>query len=169
MIKLCGNSITFPLFKIFTTSLKTGVFPDYWKKGNIVLVHKKSSKEIVSNYRPISLLPIFSKVFEKIIFQSIYKYFHNNDLQAITYKQSGFRPRDSCVNQLISITHEIYRSFDCNPSLETRGVFLDMSKAFDKVWHKGLIFKLKSYGVENKLLDLLKNYLRDRQQRVILN
>ena len=59
MIKLCGNSITFPLFKIFMTSLKTGVFPDSWKKGNIVPVHKKSSKEIVSNYRPISLLPIY--------------------------------------------------------------------------------------------------------------
>ena len=117
------------------TSLKTDVFPDSWKKGNIVLVHKKSSKEILRNYRPKSLLPIFSKVFEKIIFQSIYKYSHNNDL--LTYKQSGFRPRDSCVNQLISITHEIYRSFDCNPSLGTRGVFLDMSKAFDKVWHEG--------------------------------
>ena len=73
------------------------------------------------------------------------------------------------VNQLISITHDIYKNVDNCPSLETRGVFLDMSKACDKVWHKGLIFKPQSYGVESLCLELLKNYLNDRCQRVLLN
>ena len=83
--------------------------------------------------------------------------------------QSGFIPGDSCVSQLLSITHEIYQSFDCHPPADIRGTFLDISKAFDKVWHEGLIFKLKTYGIDGKLLKLLENYLVDRQQRVVLN
>ena len=71
--------------------------------------------------------------------------------------------------QLLSITQEIYKSFDCNPPEDVRGVFLDISKAFDKVWHEGLIFKLKTYGVEGKLIMLLENYLQNRNQRVVLN
>ena len=70
MIKLCGKSITEPLSIIFKTSIQSGIFPKTWKKGNVVPVHKKSSKQVVGNYRPISLLPIFSKVFEKIIFNN---------------------------------------------------------------------------------------------------
>ena len=68
-----------------------------------------------------------------------------------------------------SITHEIYKNFGCNPTLVTRATFLDISKAFDKVWHEGLIFKLQSYGIEGNLLLLLRNYLKDRKQRVVLN
>ena len=83
--------------------------------------------------------------------------------------QSGFRPSDSCVNQLIAITHEIFKAFDCNPSLEVRSVFLDISKAFDKVWHEGLLYKLKSMGISGELYNLLENYLSDRFQRVLLN
>ena len=62
-----------------------------------------------------------------------------------------------------------YKSFDCNPSVDVRGTFLDISKTFDKVWHDGLIYKLKSYGVENKLLNLIQNHLKNCQQRVLLN
>ena len=83
--------------------------------------------------------------------------------------QSGFRPSDSCVNQLIAITHEIFKAFDCNPYLEVRSVFLDISKAFDKVWHERLLYKLKSMGISGELYNLLENYLSDRFQRVLLN
>ena len=76
---------------------------------------------------------------------------------------------DSCVAQLLSITHEIYKRFDCNQLYDIRGTFLDISKAFDKVWHKGLTFKLKSYGANGGILKLMKNYLTGRQQRVVLN
>ena len=68
--------------------------------------------------------------------------------------------------QLLSITHEIYKSFDCHPLTDMRGTFLDISKAFDKFWHEGFNFKLKTYGVEGNLLNLLENYLTDRQQSV---
>ena len=83
--------------------------------------------------------------------------------------QSGFIPGESCFSQLLSITHEIYKSFDCHPPTDIRDTFLDMSKAFNKVWHEGLIFKLKTYDIDGKLLKLLKNYLTDRQQRVFFN
>ena len=75
----------------------------------------------------------------------------------------------SCISQLLSVTHEIYESFDCNPLVDVRRAFLDISKAFDKVWYDGLIYKLKSYGAENKLLNLIQNYLTNRQQRVLIN
>ena len=80
-----------------------------------------------------------------------------------TQCQSGFIPGDSCVSKLLSITHEICKSFDYNPpAADTMGIFLDISKAFDTVWHEGLIFKLKIYGIDGNLLKLLINYLEDR-------
>ena len=81
--------------------------------------------------------------------------------------QSGFKPGDSCTNQLLSITHEIYKSFD--NGFEVRGVFLDISKAFDKVWHKGLLYKLKQNGISGKLLSVIADFLSNRKQRVVLN
>ncbi|XP_057310565.1 uncharacterized protein LOC130648529 [Hydractinia symbiolongicarpus] len=130
MIQMCGNSIIFPLKLLFEAGIKSGCLPDTWKRGNIILIHKKGKKNIVKNYRPISLLPIFSKIFEKIIHNSLFRYFQENKL--LSDQQSGFRRGDSCTSQLLAITHELYKSFDCNPSLETRGVFLDLFKAFDK-------------------------------------
>ena len=101
------------------------------------------------------------------MFNSLFNYFIQNKL--FTESQSGFIPGDSFAAQLLSISLEIYKSFDCNPSYGTRGTFLDISKVFNKVWHKGLIFKLKSYSVDGSLLKLMENYLTGCQQRVILN
>ena len=167
MIKICEESTSLPLKIIFETSLKHGVFPEIWKKANVVPSHNKEDKNLIKNYRPISLLPIFSKIFERIIYNSLLNYFLSNKL--FTPSQSGFLPGDSCIAQLLSIIHEIQTSFDENPTVAVRGVFLDISKAFDKVWHKGLLFKLKIYGVEGQFLSLLGNYLENREQRVVLN
>ena len=84
-------------------------------------------------------------------------------------QQSGFRSGDSCTNQLIAITHNIYSSFDVNPTREVRGVFLDISKAFDRVWHAGLLLKLKKNGINGNLLRLISSFLSDRYQRLVLN
>ena len=119
------------------------------------------------NYRLISLLPIFIKIFEQLIFNSLYNYLMQNKLFAEC--QSGFIPGDSCVAQLLSIAYEIYKHFDCNPPADARKIFLDISNAFDKFWHEGLIFKLKTYGLDGDLLKLLMNYLEDCKQRVLLN
>ena len=95
----------------------------------------------------------------------MYYFFIENDL--ISPNQSGFKQGDSCINQLLSITHEIYQSLD--QGYEVRGVFLDISKAFDKVWHEGLLFKLKQNGINGPLLRILENFLKERKQRVVLN
>ena len=87
----------------------------------------------------------------------------------LTSNQSGFRPGDSTVNQLLSIMHQIYSAFGEFPSRETRAVFLDICKAFDKIWHDGLLFKLKDYGISGSLFTLIKDFLSNRQQRVVLN
>ena len=85
----------------------------------------------------------------------------------ISQSQSGFKPGDSYINQILSITDEIYKSFD--DGFDVRSVFLDISKAFDKVWHEGIFFKLKQNGISGELLNLLCKFLRNRKQRVVLN
>ena len=167
MIKICDFSIVEPLCLIFEDCLETGIYPSLWKKANVIPIHKKDSRRCKTNYRPISLLPIFGKLYEKIIFDSVYSHLRQNGL--LTPHQSGFQPGDSTINQLLSITHKIYCSFDNVPSLETRAVFLDLSKAFDRVWHKGLLYKLECSGISGKLLTLLRSFLINRQQRVVLN
>ena len=167
MIKICDLSIVEPLCLIFDDCLEKGMYPSLWKKANVIPIHKKDSRRCKTNYRPISLLPIFGKLYEKIIFDSAYNHLRQNGL--LTPHQSGFQPGDSTINQLLSITHKIYCSFENVPSLETRAVFLDLSKAFDRVWHEGLLYKLECSGISGKLLTLLRSFLTNRQQRVVLN
>ena len=112
---------------------------------------------------------IFNLFTFTIIFNKIYNFLLEEKL--LNPNQSGFRPSNSCINQLLVITHEIFEAFDCNPSLEVRSVFLDISKAFDKVWHEGLLYKHKSMDVSGELYNLIENYLYllGRFQRVALN
>ena len=165
MLKLCSKEVAIPLSLIFKSCIAHGIFPAQWKKANVQPTHKKNSRQLKSNYRPISLLPICGKIFEKIIFNHMYSFFVSNKL--ISKNQSGFRPGDSTINQLLSITTEIFEAFENLD--ETRAVFLDISKAFDKVWHEGLCFKLKQNGINGSLLDLMSSFLSDRKQRVVLN
>ena len=109
MIKICDKSLIKPLTFLFKTSLRSSHYPDIWKKSNIIPVHKKNDKRLVNNYRPISLLPVFGKIFEKIIFNKIYKFLSEEKL--LNPDESGFLPSDSCINQLIEITHEIFKAF----------------------------------------------------------
>ena len=153
MIELCGDKITLLSSIIFVNIINTGIFLALWKSGNVTPIHKKDSKRVINKYRPISFLPLFAKIFEN--------HFTSNNL--IAKNQSGFRPNDSVTNQLICLVDSIYSSLDIN--LDVRSVFLDMSKAFDKVWHEGLLFKLKQNGITGKLLNLLKSYLANRNQR----
>ena len=167
MIKIRDSMIVEPLYMIFEKCLVTGQYPSIWKKANIIPVHKKSSRQCKNNYRPVSLLPVFGKLFEKLLFDSMYNHFCSNGL--LTAHQSGFRPGDSTINQLLSISHKIYAGFEESPSRETRAVFLDFSKAFDKVWHEGLLYKLECNGISGNLLNLIRNFLSNRKQRVLLN
>ena len=130
-------------------------------------MHKKGNKDLINNYEPMSLLPISSKIYEKSIYDTLYKYFDGNYL--FSKSQSGFRKADSCVSQLLPITHKIFRGFGANPSLDTCEIVLNISKVFDRVCHKALIFKLRSYGISDSLLRLFNSFLSERLQRVVLN
>ena len=121
MLQMGSDSIFKPLSIIFLNCLKAGYFSTAWKKANIVPVHKKGNKQILNNYQPVSLLPICNKLFEKIIFDTIFQNITVNKL--LNRNLSGFMPGESCIHQLISVTYEIYASFDANPSLEVRDVF----------------------------------------------
>ena len=121
MIKLCDVAIVNPLYLIYEKCLDTGRFPISWKKGNVLQIHKKGNRQLKKNYKPISLLLICGKMFEKLIFDAIYEYLCENQL--LTPSQSGFRLGDSTVNQLLSITHKIYSAFEEFPSRETRAIF----------------------------------------------
>ena len=107
------------------------------------------------------------KYLKMFVFNSLFVFLHESNL--LNENQSGFRPSDSCEYQLLSIVHDIYASFDCNPPRDVRGVFLDISKAFDRVWHEGLIYKIKSIGVTGLPLELIQSFLSHRFQRVVLN
>ena len=113
------------------------------------------------------ICPVFGKIFEKLIFKSLFENLDEHKL--LSEHQSSFRPNDSCINQLLSIVHGKYSSFNVDPTLEVGGVFLDMSKAFDKVWHEGLIYKLRQVAISGEALAFTNSFLNSRFQCVILN
>ena len=133
MLQLCTDSIRIPLCIIFRNIVIAGIFSDQWKLANMIHINKNNDKQLVSNYRPISLLPICSKIFE-----NIYRYLVANDL--IEKHQSGFRPVDSTTNQILYLVHTIHSALD--EQKEVHSIFLD------KFWHDGLLFKLQQNGIE---------------------
>ena len=167
MIKICDQSVVEPLCCIFERCLETGVYPTKWKKTNVIPVHRKRCKQNKCNYRPISRILIFGKIFEKLLFDVIYDHLSKHEL--IIPHQSGFCPGESTINQLLLITHNIYRAFDETPSREKRAIFLDLSKALDTIWHEGLAYNLTANGLSGNILKILKDYLADPKQKVLLN
>ena len=135
-VKVCGESILKPLEIIFKSCIENDQFSNEWKEGNVVPVHKKDDKQVLRNYRPASLLPICGKIFERLIYNNLFEFFIKNDL--ISSNQSGFKQGDSCIYQLLSITHEIYQSFD--NGFGVRDIFLDISKALAQ----GSYFEIKT-------------------------
>ena len=159
ILKICSNSVYKPLPLIFRSCHENGKFPFEWEKANVVPVHTKRNKQTLENYHHVPLLPICGKSLWCLIYNSLFEFFITNEL--ISFNQSGFKPIDSCINHLLSITHEIYKSFD--DGYQVRGIFLDISKAFDKVWNNGLIYKLRQNGVSHDLLNLIMDFLDARK------
>ena len=161
---LASDVISNPLTNFFNRCLHECKFPTAWKTANVTPIHKKGNKDDCSNYRPVSLLSCVGKVFERCMHKHIYNYLTTN--KCITECQSGFVEGDSTVNQLISIYNDFLYNYDKNTT--TQAVFFDISKAFDRVWHKGLLHKLKSIGIRGKLLEWFCDYLSNRTQCVVI-
>ena len=164
-LKEGGQTLVPALTKLFQLSLDSCTYPSSWKRANVTPLHKKNDRANMSNYRTVSLLSTLGKVMEKIISKHVYNYLVDHAL--ITQYQSGFLPGVSTVSQLTELYHSFCQALSKKD--EVRVAFLDISKAFDKVWHRGLIFKLRQTGVSGGLLNWFSNYLHDREQRVIIN
>jgi hypothetical protein len=142
--------------------LKTGIFPDKLKIAQISPIYKKDDESLFNNYRPISLLPAISKVFEKIIFKQLYDYFHINKL--FYNSQYGFRAEHSTEFAALELIDRVLVEMDKNEI--PISIFLDLSKAFDTLDHPILLNKLDYYGIKGDALNLMKSYLSDRKQYV---
>jgi len=150
---------------IFRSSLETGCVPPDWRSAVVAPVYKKGSKSKASNYRPISLTCIASKLLEHILVSNIMTHFDSNDL--LSQYQHGFRSKHSCESQLISFTQEVYDNLE--QGQQTDVIVMDFSKAFDKVDHNKLIFKLKELGVHPLVSQWIQSFLKGRTQRVVVD
>jgi hypothetical protein len=164
ILKECASSLASPLCLLFNQSLKQSRFPSSWKEANVCAVFKKGDTSLPCNYRPISLLNTLEKVFERAVFKHVFNFLRDSNF--FTPLQSGFLPADSTVNQLTYLYNTFAKALD--DGLEVRVVFFDISKAFDKVWHKGLLYKLRAAGIRGGLLEWFQDYLSNRCQRVVL-
>lgn len=161
----CKEEIAEYLQVIFTKSLNTGLVPTDWKRANITPIFKSGSKNLVENYRPVSLTCIACKIFEHILYSSVYSFL--NSRHFFSPCQHGFRRGYSCVTQLAEFTHFVSSAIDNRQSVDC--VFLDFRKAFDTVPHHLLLNKLVSLGINDKIINWIADYLSDREQTVVLN
>jgi len=164
LLKNCAQSLATPFSLLFNFILATSHFPTAWKIASVIPLHKSGSLHDVKNYRPISILPSLSKVFEKLIHKHLYSYCETNNL--LYDRNSGFRKYHSTTSNILEVTHKLLVAKDSGCS--SRVVFLDISKAFDKVIHSALLFKLRPVGVTGSVYNLLQSYLSGRSQFVRL-
>jgi len=162
LLKQIAHSICTPISFIVNKSLETGYVPKAWKLAKVIPIFKSKVKSIMSNYRPISLLPSLSKVLEKIVHHRLYKYCNMHDI--LYNNQYGFRPKHSTINAVTNFVAHILRSIEKNEY--TVSVLLDLSKAFDTIDHDILLKKLEIYGVRGLALEWFRSYLKNRTQFV---
>ena len=160
MLQEISREISVPLTAFFNYSLSTGEVPDSFKESHVVPVPKGGDSSNISNHMPISLLSNIDKALERLVFKYLYNHFRDNNI--ITSFQSGFTPGDSTVNQLTYLYNTFCHALDSGK--EVRVVFCDISKAFDRVWHAGLIHKLRAAGISGKQLKWFVSYLRNRKR-----
>ena len=165
LLREAGPSIAPSLTRLINLCLDSAQVPQMWKHANVMPLFKKGDASQLNNYRPVSLLPCASKILERIVFKNVYNYLRDNHI--LSPHQSGFQSGDSTVNQLAYLYHVFSKALDAKK--DVRIVFCDVSKAFDRVWHEGLLYKLAKIGIGGKLLEFCKNFLSDRSQCVIVD
>ena len=162
ILKLCKDYLTMPIASIINKSIATGCFPDQLKLASVIPLHKGGNRDDPNNYRPISILPTISKIFERHISNQLNIFFDRTNI--IHERQSGFRKHHSCQTALIRLVDSWLSDLDSGNIIGA--IFLDFKKAFDLVDHQILIHKLKLYHFSDRSINLFKSYLTNRYQIV---
>ena len=162
MIKNLSEDFKLKLLKLINHCLINNIIPDDWKKATISMIPKKGCPKSIDNYRPISITPCLAKIFEKLILERIKKHLKDNNI--IIQNQSGFRQNRQTKDNIFNITQKVMESF--NRGKKVCCIFFDISAAFDKVWHKGLIYKLINIKLPMYLVNWIISFLEDRKFRI---
>ena len=164
VLSKCSGILARALELLYKKALVEGEIPEEWREANICPLFKKGSKLEASNYRPVSLTSVCSKVMEGIVRDHITNHLNNNNL--ISSKQHGFVRSKACVTNLLECQHKVSEGIGANKSMDV--LYTDFEKAFDKVSHRKLIIKLEAYGIGGNLLEWIRSFLRSRKQRVVM-
>ena len=163
VLKECAESLAPSVTAVVNFGLRTGLQLTEGKKKNVPPIHKKGKKDLVENYRPVSLLPVISKVHDRCLVTRLVLHVH----EILYTYQHGFQKGKSCVTQLLEVFHEIGSALD--RGFESDIIYLDFAKAFDSVCPAKLVSKLKAFGIGDPLLKWFQSYLTERKQRVVVN
>ena len=164
LLKTIKGDISQSLTIIINQMLTTGIFPDDFKLSKVIPLFKKGDSSLLINYRPISLLPTISKIFERVIHDQMYEYFNKFKLLA---EQHGFRKQHSTEYAAVKLIDHVSREMEAGKI--PANVYINLSKAFDTLTFDILLYKLKYYGVTDTALDLMKSYLTNRKQYVVFD
>ena len=164
LLKECSEELAPILMKLFRKSMDAGEVPELWKEAHIVPIHKSGSKAKMSNFRPVALTSVISKVCEKVICLAMMAFLTQNCL--ISPQQHGFVSGRSCQTNILVCLEKWTKMVDNGNSVDV--AYFDYAKAFDKVSHRLLLLKLSRYGIDGKLIAWISNYLNKRRQRVLV-
>ena len=164
ILKTFSEQISLPLSMIYQKSYDSGEVPTDWKKANVTPIFKKGKKCLAINHRPVSLTPVPCKIMESIVKDDVTEYLEENKL--INNSQHGFRQKRSCLTNLLEYMEEVTKTVDSGQNIDM--VYLDFSKAFDKVPIKRLLIKVRALGIDEKTVKWIEGWLKERMQRFVI-